>query len=83
VVIDKRHAYEGPRRPAAQLATVFGKTLTMPLANPLAFTMIHKVDGKSVRGPFESACCSVVYVLSGTHRIEVHRSDTLPSRYGG
>ena len=49
VPITQRHAYEGKPRPAAQLATVFGKFLTMPLASPLAMTMIQKVDGKSVR----------------------------------
>jgi hypothetical protein len=33
VPITQRHAYEGQRRPAAELATVFGKILTMPLAS--------------------------------------------------
>jgi hypothetical protein len=88
VGIDKRHAYERPKRPAAQLATIYGKTLTMPLASPLSFTMIREVDGKSVRGMFEAACCSVVYVLPGTHRILVHyqipnwyRSETLTGNF--
>src|SRR5262245_66679128 len=76
--ITQRHAYEGQRRPTAQLATVFGKILTMPLASPLAMTFIQKVDGKSVRGLFESGCCGVVYVLPGSHRICVHRSASLP-----
>ena len=80
VPITQRHAYEGPPRPAAELATVFGKILTMPLANPLAMTMIQKVDGKSVRGLFESGCCDVVYVLPGSHQIFVHHS--IPGRRG-
>jgi hypothetical protein len=33
VPITQRHAYEGQRRPAAELATVFSKILTMPLAS--------------------------------------------------
>src|SRR5215467_1550355 len=76
VPITQRHAYEGPPRPAAELATVFGKILTMPLA----MTMIQKVDGKSVRGLFESGCCDVVYVLPGSHQIFVHHS--IPGRRG-
>jgi len=80
VSITQRHAYEGQRRPTAELATVFGKILTMPLAHPLAMTMIQKVDGKSVRGLFESGCCDVVYVLPGSHQIFVHHS--IPGRSG-
>jgi hypothetical protein len=74
VPIDKRHAYEGSRRTAAQVATVYGKIVTnlASLSRPLTMTMIHNVDGKSVRGMFESACCSVVYVLPGRHQILVH-----------
>jgi hypothetical protein len=64
-VITQRHAYEGKQRPTAQLATILGKELTMPLAA----TSIQKVDGKSVRGFFESGCCDVVYVLPGRHQI--------------
>jgi alpha-amylase len=56
-VITQRHAYEGKERPTAQLATVFSKILA-PLANQ--WTFIQKVDGKSVRGLFESGCCDVV-----------------------
>jgi hypothetical protein len=41
----------------------------MPLANPVAMTMIQKVDGKSVRGLSEPGCCDVVYVLPG-RRVE-------------
>jgi hypothetical protein len=82
VPITQRHAYEGPRRPAAQLATVFGKFVTLPLASPLAITMIQKVDGKSVRGLFESMCCDVVYVLPGSHQIFVSHSISLPGRHG-
>jgi hypothetical protein len=85
VKFEKRHAYEGARRPAAQLATVYGvygKLLTMPLANPLAMTMIHDVDGKSVRGMFEAACCSVVYVLPGTHQIRAALSGGFPHGTG-
>lgn len=82
VPITQRHAYEGKPRPPAQLATVFGKILTMPLASPLAMTMIQKVDGKSVRGLFESGCCDVVYVLPGSHQILVHHSVSLPTRHG-
>jgi hypothetical protein len=73
-VITQRHAYEGKQRPTTQLATVFGKILTMPLANPLAMTFILEVDNKSVRGFIESACCDVVYVLPGRHQILVHHS---------
>ena len=43
-------------------------------------TMIQKVDGKSVRGLFESGCCDVVYVLPGSHQIFVHHS--IPGRHG-
>jgi len=67
-VITQRHAYEGKERPTAQLATVFSKILA-PLANQ--WTFIQKVDGKSVRGLFESGCCDVVYVLPGRHQIFV------------
>ena len=76
VPIDKRHAYEGPGRPAAQIATVYSKIVTnlASLFNPLQMTMIQKVDGKTVRGLFEAACCSVVYVLPGRHEIFVHYS---------
>ncbi|HEY8269211.1 MAG TPA: hypothetical protein VIG34_11185 [Xanthobacteraceae bacterium] len=82
VPIDKRHAYEGSRRTAAQVATVYGKIVTnlASLSRPLTMTMIHNVDGKSVRGMFESACCSVVYVLPGRHQILVHYS--VGNRYG-
>jgi len=82
VPIDKRHAYEGPRRTAAQVATVYAKLVTnlASLTNPLTVTMIQRVDGKSVRGMFESMCCSVVYVLPGRHEIFVHHSTG--RRYG-
>lgn len=80
-VITQRHAYEGKPRPPAQLATVFGKILTMPLASPLAMTLIQQVDGKSVRGLFESGCCDVVYVLPGRRQIFVHYS--IPGRHRG
>jgi hypothetical protein len=82
VPVSKRHAYEGPRRPAAQLATVYGKVVInlASLANPMQTTMIHDVDGKSVRGMFESACCSIAYVLPGRHQILVHYSTG--HRYG-
>jgi hypothetical protein len=75
-VITQRHAYEGKQRPTAQLATIFGKELTMPQAA----TSIQKVDGKSVRGFFESGCCDVVYVLPGRHQIFVHH--WIPGRHG-
>jgi hypothetical protein len=77
--ITQRHAYEGKQRPTAQLATVFGKIVTMPLANPLEVTLILQVDGKSVRGYFESGCCDVVYVLPGRREFSVHH---YPGRYG-
>ena len=82
VPITQRHAYEGKERPTAQLATVHSKVLMMPLASPLAMTFIQKVDGKSVRGYFESGCCDVVYVLPGSHQIFVHHSVSLPGRHG-
>ena len=80
VPIHKRHAYEGPRRPAAQLATVFAKTLTTPLADPSAMTVILKVDGKSVRQLFESRGYDVVYMPPGSHQIFV--SHVIGRRYG-
>jgi hypothetical protein len=65
-VITQRHAYEGKQRPTAKVATVFAKIVGN------RWTMIQKVDGKSVRGLFESGCCDVVYVLPGTRQIFVH-----------
>jgi hypothetical protein len=75
-VITQRHGYEGKQRPTAQLATVFGKSLS-----PAAWsgTMILKVDGKEVRGLFESGCCDVVYVLPGRREIFVFHS--IPGRH--
>jgi hypothetical protein len=75
-VITQRHAYDGKQRPTAQVATVFGKSL-LPAA--WSGTMILKVDGKEVRGLFESGCCDVVYVLPGRRQIFVFHS--IPGRH--
>lgn len=75
VPVRRTHVYEDPRRPAAQLATVYGKMLTLPLANPLAFTFVCEVDGKSYRAMIAvSVCPSVVYLLPGSHRLVVNHS---------
>jgi hypothetical protein len=59
------HAYDGPRRPAAQLASVF-----TALKDSLLY--ICGVDGKSVRQlGWISSCPSVVYLLSGEHKLKV------------
>src|SRR5262245_24536582 len=60
------HAYEGPRRPAAQIATVYGPIRL----NPVGRTLICEVDGKSVRG--WAGCRSIVYLLPGSHRLRTH-----------
>src|SRR5262245_43265752 len=65
-VITQRHAYEGKQRPTEKVATVFAKILGN------RWTMIQKVDGKEVRGLFESGCCDVVYVPPGKRQIFVH-----------
>jgi len=65
VPLKKEHAYAGPRRPAAQLATVYGKIVTnlASLLDPLRMTFICEVDGKSNRAPIFSGCPSIVYLL--------------------
>src|SRR5258705_5068434 len=63
--VSQMHAYEGPRRPAAQLATVYGAIRL----NRLDRTMICEVDGKSVRT--FSGCRSIVYLLPGSHRLPI------------
>jgi hypothetical protein len=75
-VITQRHAYEGKQRATAQLATVFGNSLSPAVSSA---TSIQKVDGKSVRGLFESGCCDVVYVLPGRRQIFVQY--WLPGRH--
>jgi len=87
--VRKVHAYDGPRRASAQLATVYGKMLT----RPLALTFICEVDGKSYRATFAASICpSVIYLLPGRHRLQIshgtgvmgpgHRLDTRGSRSG-
>jgi hypothetical protein len=66
--VSQMHAYEGPRRPAAQLATVYGAIRL----NRLDRTMICEVDGKSVRT--FSGCRSIVYLLPGSHRLQISYS---------
>jgi hypothetical protein len=72
VPLRKEHAYSGPRRPIAQLATVYGTTLTFPLA----LTYVCEIDGKSYRSMFGfgsiSICPSIVYLLPGSHRMAIH-----------
>ena len=63
------HAYDGPRRPASQLATVFapyGSTA-------VGFKYMCKADGKNYNQPFRpiSTCPSVYYLLPGTHVVQV------------
>ena len=74
VPLKKEHAYTGPRRPAAQLATVYGKIVTnlASLLDPLRMTFVCEVDGKSYRGMMFSSCPSIVYLLPGSYRLTVH-----------
>jgi hypothetical protein len=70
VPVRKVHAYEGARRPAGQVATVFGRMLT----RPLALTFVCEVDGKSYRATFAASICpSVVYLVPGNHALKIHR----------
>ena len=62
------HAYEGPRRPAAQIATVHGAIRLSPLDR----TEICEVDGKRVRT--FSSCRLIVYLLPGSHRLQIFYS---------
>jgi len=73
----RRHAYEGPRRPAAELATVFARWDGAGSEQ----TYICRVDGRQFRQPGEdNPCPSVVYVTPGPHVFEVeHR---MGFRYG-
>jgi hypothetical protein len=66
--VRKVHAYDGARRSSAQVATVFGKMLT----RPLALTFICEVDGKSYRAALAASICpSVVYLLPGRHQLQI------------
>jgi len=73
----RRHAYEGPRKPGTDLATVFARW-----AGPnTEQTYICAVDEKSYRitGPI-SPCPSVVYVPAGPHVFELE--NRLGFRFG-
>lgn len=73
----RRHAYEGPRLPAAQIATVFARWRGPDQEQ----TYICAVNGRSHRltGPI-SPCPSVVYVPTGNYLLEVELR--LGFRYG-
>ena len=64
----RRHAYEGSRMPASELATVFARWD----GGGGEQTYICGVDGKGYRqrGPL-SPCPSVVYLTPGPHALEV------------
>jgi len=72
VPLRKQHAYGGSPRPLAQIATVYGTTLTRP---GLALTYVCKIDGKSYRATIAfgsiSICPSIVYLLPGNHQLVV------------
>jgi hypothetical protein len=71
------HAYEGARRPLAQIATVYG----VRRFNPLGRSATCEVDGKSVRGFV--GCRSIVYLLPGSHRLQTFYSSTaVQTAYG-
>jgi hypothetical protein len=71
VPVRKVHAYEGARRPAAQVATVFGRMLF----GPLRYTFICEVDGKSYRATFATSVCpSVMYLVPGNHALKINHS---------
>jgi hypothetical protein len=71
-ILNTVHAYEGPHRPAAQLATVYG----VRRISPLGRTLVCEVDGKSVRGLVGTGCRSIVYLLPGSHRLQTFYSST-------
>ena len=69
VTIRKDHAYAGPHRPLAQLATVYG---TFIAGFSLTQTHVCELDGKSLRATFALAVCpSVIYLLPGNYRLGV------------
>jgi hypothetical protein len=71
------HAYEGPRRPLAQIATVYG----VRRFNPLGRSATCEVDRKSVRGFV--GCRTIVYLLPGSHRLQTFYSSTaVQTAYG-
>jgi len=58
------HVYDGPKRPASQLATVF-TTIRAEIV------YICEVDGKRLPMGWSSTCPSVVYLLPGEHKLTV------------
>ena len=69
VPLRKEHAYPGPHRPLAQLATVHGTILT---GWPLTNTHACEIDGKSYRAMIAiEVCPSVIYLLPGNHRLGI------------
>jgi hypothetical protein len=69
VTIRKDHAYAGPHRPLAQLATVYGNFIT---SMPLTQTHVCELDGKSLRATFAiEVCPSVIYLLPGNYRLGI------------
>jgi hypothetical protein len=66
VPLRKEHAYAGPHRPLAQLATVHGTILT---SWPLTQTHPCEIDGKGYRATVAVEICpSIVYLLPGNYR---------------
>jgi len=69
--LGQAHAYEGDRRPASQIATVF------VAPNNALLTHICQVDGKNyfkltlISGP----CGNVVYLLPGTHQLTLRQGE--------
>src|SRR5262245_26449340 len=66
----REHAYEGARRPASQIATVFA-----PYGDAGQMTFICSVDGRSylkLGWTWTSSCPSVVYLLPGAHQLMVN-----------
>jgi hypothetical protein len=62
------HAYEGARKPASEMATVYG--VWNGPGRDMAF--VCKVDGKSYwRVGYISNCPSVVYLLPGKHELSL------------
>ena len=64
LVVQKEHAYSGPRRPAAQLATVYGTVQAIFLRPTMTF--ICEVDGKSYGG--WGSCPSIGVSAAGQAR---------------
>ena len=64
------HAYEGAKRAASQIATVFA-----PYGPGAEMSFICSVDGKSyfkMGWTWTSSCPSVVYLLPGTHQLTIN-----------